>query len=101
VLTPQQIDRFPNRDDVEDLPEIVAVLEAWETSLLGAEQEALHDAQGDVLLVSPMGAALADPVACQPDEPLEVRLPEPLSALAVTTLEPIQASADRIDLVTG
>ena len=78
-----QVDRLAHGDDEQELPEVVAVVQAGEPAGLGAAVEAVEGAQRHVLLVGRPPRRGPEPGAGQPDQPVEVASPQLVGGVAV------------------
>ena len=95
-LVPHRVERLAHRDRRQQPPEVVPVVQLRELAPAGAIAEALEGAQGHVLLVERPPAMRRQPRAGQPDQPLEVAIPEPLDVRTVASLDPVDPDRDRI-----
>jgi hypothetical protein len=75
------------RDDEQQMPEVVAVVELREAAFLRATKEAVEGAEGHVLLVSHAARGAAELLSGQADQAMEVALPEMLGGGAVARAE--------------
>lgn len=81
------VDRLAHRQHKEQLPKVVTVLKLGEPSLFGATEEAVENADDDILLISPAPGGASESALCQADKPTEIGVPELLGRLAVAVLQ--------------
>src|SRR5262249_12813339 len=75
-----QVARLAQRDDHQELPQVVAVVELGEAALLRPAAEAVEGAERHVLLVGDGAAGGPQALPGQAHELREIALPEPLRA---------------------
>ena len=81
------VDGLALGDDHEQPPQVIAVIEPGITSAGGPADEAVEGAQGGIFLVGHGPGRTAEPVARQPDQGLEIALPELLGGIGIPGLE--------------
>src|SRR5262249_26420152 len=86
-LPPLQINGFADGDDGEQPPQVGAVIQLSEATLLGPQAEAFEGAQGDVFVVPGQCGDALEPGARQADQPPEVNLQQPLHGGVLAVLE--------------
>src|SRR5262249_37058251 len=86
-LAPGLVHRLTPGDDHQQPPQVVAVVESGIAAPGGAPAEVVKGAEGGVLLVGDGPSGPAEPGARQPDEGLEVALPELLGSVGFSRLE--------------
>src|SRR5271157_1116488 len=95
TLVAHLVDRLAHGDDGQQLPKVVAVVELRELAAFGPLIEALEGAEGHILLVGRAARGAPEPGAGEPDQPLEVSLPELLGGGPLPGLEQLNAVGDR------
>ena len=91
-LMPYRADRLANRDREQHAPEIVAIGQLGKLALASAVAEALKSAEGDIFLVDRAPGMAGQSRARQPDQPLEITIPEPLDRIFVARFETVRSS---------
>src|SRR5262249_42971592 len=94
LLVRDLVDGLAAGDHHQDLPQVVAVAQPREPTLLGAAAEAVKGAQRDVLLVGHAPLDLAQFRARQAHQAAEVPLPQRLGGGAVPLLELFEPERD-------
>ena len=94
ALVPQEMGSFPGGQHHQDLPQAVAVVELGEAPRFYALAKAGERAEGYVLFVPRPRRDWTQPAARQPDEAVEIPLPELLGRSSIPLLEGIKPSAD-------
>src|SRR5271157_2343994 len=95
TLTAHQVDRLAHGDDDQQFPKVVAVVEPRELAAFGPLIEALEGAEGHILLVGRAARGTPELGAGEPDQPLEVSLPELLGGGPLPGLEQLDTMGDR------
>src|SRR5208337_81403 len=91
TLVAHQVDRLAHGDDDQQLPKVVAVVELSELAAFGPLIEALEGTEGHILLVGRASRGAPELGAGEPDQPLEVALPELLGGGPLPGLEQLDA----------
>src|SRR5262249_12916210 len=73
-----QVDGFADRNDSEQTPQVGAIIQLNESTLLGPQAKAFEGAQCHVLVVPGQCGDALEPGARQADQPPEVNLQQPL-----------------------
>src|SRR5262249_19584668 len=95
LLVPTQVPGLPRREDDQELPETIAVVEPGEPALSGATAEAIKRAERDVFFVGHAALGPLELLARQPHQALEVALPQLLRRARVAGLEFIDPARHR------
>ena len=90
-----QVQRLAGGQHQQELPQVVAVVQAGEAALFGRPAEAVEGAQGHVLLVGRLPRRCRELGAGQADEAGEVALPQRLGRCRVARLEQVQPVGNR------
>src|SRR5262249_47256115 len=83
-------------DGDQEPPEVVTVVQLREATMPGPPAEAIEGAQGHVLFVRAAARQAVQFLASQPDESLEIALPEILRGRRVPVPQPAEPLADRL-----
>src|SRR5271157_3152529 len=92
VLMADRADGLPRCDGDQQPPEILAVGYLGELATADALAEAVEGAQRHVLFIKPAAGVTGQLLARQPDQLLEVAVPEPLDIGLIASPECIQPS---------
>src|SRR5262249_23224005 len=95
ALVTDQVRCLASGQQHEELPEVVAVVQAREAADLDTAAETVEGAEGDIFLVGGTPRHGAKTTASQAHQTLKVRLPELLGRFRVARLEPTDPVRDR------
>ena len=87
---------FTHCESSEHPPQAVAIREVREATLLRIAAETIECAEGDILFIRRTPRRIAKPLASEPDEPVEVAIPERTHRFGIASLKLADPESHRI-----
>src|SRR5204863_3198425 len=96
TLAAHQADRLPFRENDQDLPQIVTIIQSGKSLVPGTLQKGVKCGEDHIFFVGDAFRRRAQPATGDPDETPQVAFPESLRHFLITGFEPHEPLGNRI-----